>query len=126
MALRPGETHLGAGHLAAVVAAIGGSFASVVVRRIGSDERPIVIMLYPMMANFFVMGLALGFVYEPMPAAHVGLIAIMAILGSVAGLVIIGAYKSGEAIVVAPMQYSQILWAAIFGYFIFSESDNAL
>ena len=122
VALRPGETHLGLGHLAAVVAAIGGSFASVVVRRIGSDERPIVIMLYPMMANFFVMGAVLGFVYEPMPATHIGLVAIMAILGSAAGLIIIGAYKSGEAIVVAPMQYSQIIWAAIFGYFIFSES----
>ena len=120
--LRPGETQLGLGHLAAIVAAIGGSFASVVVRRIGSDERPIVIMLYPMMANFFVMGAALAFVYEPMPAAHIGLVAIMAILGSAAGLIIIGAYKSGEAIVVAPMQYSQIIWAAIFGYFIFSES----
>ena len=122
IALRPGETQLGLGHLAAIVAAIGGSFASVVVRRIGSDERPIVIMLYPMMANFFVMGAALAFVYEPMPAAHIGLVAIMAILGSAAGLIIIGAYKSGEAIVVAPMQYSQIIWAAIFGYFIFSES----
>ncbi|HSG36384.1 MAG TPA: DMT family transporter [Paracoccaceae bacterium] len=122
VALRPGETQLGLGHMAAVVAAIGGSFASVVVRRIGSDERPIVIMLYPMMANFFVMGAALGFVYEPMPATHIGLVAIMAILGSAAGLIIIGAYKSGEAIVVAPMQYSQIIWAAIFGYFIFSES----
>jgi len=122
VALRPGETHLGLGHLAAVVAAIGGSFASVVVRRIGSDERSIVIMLYPMMANFFVMGAVLGFVYEPMPATHIGLVAIMAILGSAAGLIIIGAYKSGEAIVVAPMQYSQIIWAAIFGYFIFSES----
>lgn len=120
--LRPGETQLGLGHLATIVAAIGGSFASVVVRRIGSDERPIVIMLYPMMANFFVMGAALAFVYEPMPAAHIGLVAIMAILGSAAGLIIIGAYKSGEAIVVAPMQYSQIIWAAIFGYFIFSES----
>lgn len=122
VALRPGETQLGLGHMAAVIAAIGGSFASVVVRRIGSEERPIVIMLYPMMANFFVMGAALGFVYEPMPATHIGLVAIMAILGSAAGLIIIGAYKSGEAIVVAPMQYSQIIWAAIFGYFIFSES----
>ena len=122
VALRPGHTDLGLGHLAAVVAAFGGSFASVIVRKIGSDERPIVIMLYPMMANFFVMGAALGFVYQPMPVAHIGLLAVMAILGSAGGLIIISAYKSGEAIVVAPMQYSQIIWASIYGLIFFSEA----
>ncbi len=120
--LRPGQTALNLGHLAALVAAFGGSFASVIVRKIGADERPVVLLLYPMVANFVVMGIALGFVYKPMPIEHFGLLAVMAVLGSLGGIIIIAAYKYGVAIVVAPMQYSQILWASLYGYLFFSET----
>lgn len=120
--LRPGQTHLSLGHLAALFAALGGSFASVIVRKIGADERPVVLLLYPMVANFVVMGIALGFVYKPLPVQHFGLLAVMALLGSIGGIVIIAAYKTGMAVVVAPMQYSQILWATIYGYFFFGET----
>lgn len=120
--LRPGQTELGLGHLAALVAALGGSFASVIVRKIGPDERPVVLLLYPMVANFVVMGALLGFVYVPMPVTHFGLLGVMAVLGWTAGIIIIGAYKAGEAVIVAPMQYSQILWASIFGTLFFSET----
>ena len=60
--LRPGQTELTMGHLAALTAAMGGSLASVIVRRIGSEERAVVILLYPMMANFVLMGAALFWV----------------------------------------------------------------
>ncbi|MDB9892714.1 ATP-binding cassette domain-containing protein [Amylibacter sp.] len=33
----------------------------------------------------------------------------------------IASYREGEAAIVAPMQYSQIIWASIFGYFLFDE-----
>jgi S-adenosylmethionine uptake transporter len=47
--------------------------------------------------------------------------AAMSMLGVVAGFLIIAAYKSADAAIVAPMQYSQLLWAAIFGYAFFAE-----
>ena len=78
-------------------------------------------MLYPMMGNFVVMALALPFVYRPMPVEHLGLLAVMAGLGLVAGLLIIMAYRMAPAVIVAPMQYSQILWAALFGSRLFCE-----
>jgi S-adenosylmethionine uptake transporter len=119
--LRPTGTELGLGHAAALTAAVASSLSSVVVRKIGQDERAVVLMLYPMIANFVVMGTALPFVYKPMPIEHLGMIGIIAVFGFVAGLFIISAYKSAEAVIVAPMQYSQMIWAAIFGYFIFAE-----
>ena len=119
--LRPSGAELGLGHMAALAAAVSSSLASVIVRKIGPDERSVVLMLYPMIANFVVLGLALPFVYKPMPIAHLGMIAIIASFSFVAGLFIIDAYKSAEAVIVAPMQYSQMIWAAFFGYFIFNE-----
>ncbi|MBR9864530.1 MAG: DMT family transporter [Rhodobacteraceae bacterium] len=120
--LRPGSAELELGHLAGLLAALSSSFASVVVRRIGRQERSVVLMLYPLALNFLVMGAALAFVYEPMPIAHLGLIGLIAITAFVAGLFLIAAYRAGEAAVVAPMQYSQIIWATIFGYMIFDET----
>ena len=75
-----------------------------------------------MVANFVVMGAALPFFYQPMPIEHVGMIALLAILGWTGGMLSIAAYKTGKAVVVAPMQYSQIIWASIFGYVFFAES----
>ena len=122
--LRPSGAELGLGHMAALAAAVSSSLASVIVRKIGPDERSVVLMLYPMIANFVVLGLALPFVYKPMPIEHLGMIAIIASFSFVAGLFIIDAYKSAEAVIVAPMQYSQMIWAAFFGYFIFNESPD--
>lgn len=119
--LRPGSTDLTLGHLAALTAAVGGSLASIVVRKIGNEERPVVMLLYPMMVNFILMACALPFVYQPMPIEHLGMIAIIATFAWIASRLVIAAYQAGEAAIIAPMQYSQIIWASIFGYLFFDE-----
>lgn len=119
--LRPGQTDLTLGHLAALAAAVGGSLASIVVRKIGSEERPVVMLLYPMVVNFALMACALPFVYIPMPIEHLGMLAIIATFAWVASRLVIAAYQNGEAAIIAPMQYSQIIWATIFGFVLFGE-----
>ena len=76
--VRPGSANFGLGHIAALAAASIGAMNSVLVRKTGKTERAAVIMLYPMIANFLVSGVALPFVYKPMPLAHLGLVAAMA------------------------------------------------
>ncbi len=119
--LRPGQAALSLGHLAALTAAVAGATASVIVRRIGADERSVVLLLYPMVANVIVTGLVLPFVYRPMPVADLGFLAVIAGFGLTASFLVILAYRAGEAAIVAPMQYSQILWATVYGYFLFGE-----
>lgn len=119
--VRPGVTELSLGHLTAMVAAVCSAAASVIVRRIGREERTLVLMLYPMMGNVLAMGAFLPFVYEPMPALHFGGFAAIAALGFIAGLCIIAAYRNADAAMVAPMQYSQIVWSVVFGLLIFDE-----
>lgn len=120
--LRPGETEFSLGHLAALAGAIGGALASIIVRKIGQEEKPVVMLLYPMMANFVLMAFALPFVYVPMPIEHLGLFAVIATFAWFASRLVIAAYQSGEAAIIAPMQYSQIIWATIFGYVFFGET----
>lgn len=120
--LRPGQTALSLGHLAALSAAVGGSVASIIVRKIGADERPAVMLLYPMVVNFVLMACALPFVYQPMPIEHLGLLGIIAVFAWTASRLVIAAYQAGEAAIIAPMQYSQIVWATLFGFFFFDET----
>ncbi len=119
--LRPGSTPLGLGHIAGLSAACFGAFASVIVRKVGNEERAAVLMLYPMAANFLIMGAILGLVYEPMPILHLGGMAVISLFGFTGGLLLIAAYRNGDAAIVAPMQYSQIIWATGFGFFLFDE-----
>ena len=119
--LDPGGLELSLGHLAAVVAATGSALASVIVRKIGRDERLVVLLIYPMLGQFLLMALFMPFVYKPMEAIDLALVAMVAIFGHVAMRLIIRAYRMAEASMVAPMQYSQILWATLFGALFFNE-----
>ena len=122
--LRPDAGGLSLGHLAALAAAVCSSLASIFVRKIGADERSVVLLLYPMVANFALLGCALPFVYKPMPIEHLGMLGIIAAFGFVATLLVIAAYRRAEAVVVAPMQYSQMIWAIFYGYLIFDETPD--
>ncbi|SES06132.1 S-adenosylmethionine uptake transporter [Tranquillimonas rosea] len=122
--LRPGSEALSLGHIAAMTSAVGSATASTIVRKIGRDERPLVLMLYPMVTNVVVMGALLPFVYRPMPIEHIGLLGLVSVFGFCAGLLVIAAYRAAPAALVAPMQYSQILWAALFGALFFGERPD--
>jgi len=119
--LQPGTSALTLGHLSGIMAAIGAAVNSLITRKIGQKEKTVVMLLYPMFGNFILMGLFLPFVYVPMPASHLGSIALVSFLGFLAMFCIIGAYKSSNASVIAPMQYSQILWAGLFGVLLFDD-----
>jgi S-adenosylmethionine uptake transporter len=121
--LRPaGGEGFSIGHLAALGAATTGALSSVIVRKIGRDERSVVLMLYPMVLTFLAMGALMPLVYKPMPVTHLGLTAVMALLGLLGALGSIAAYRMAPAVIVAPMQYSQIIWAALYGWLFFDET----
>jgi S-adenosylmethionine uptake transporter len=124
--LRPGAEALTLGHASALAAAILGAATSVIVRKVGASERAIVLMIYPMMANFLVMGLAMPFVYVPVPPQHFAMMFAIAALGLLGGALVIAAYRRAPAIIVAPMQYSQMIWAILYGYFIFDEQIDLM
>lgn len=119
--LQPGSVTLELGHAAALIAACTAAFASVVVRKIGHEERPVVLLIYPMLGQFILMSLMMPFVYVPMQPGDLAMVALVAIFGHVAMRIMIKAYQTTEASIVAPMQYSQIIWAAVFGALFFDE-----
>ena len=121
VALDPGRASLNWAHGAALLGAIVGACNYVIIRKTGGQERTVVMILYPLMLQLVTAALVLPFVYQPMPLRDLSLTAVMAATVFVGYFAIIAAYRRAPGIVVAPMQYSQIIWAAIFGALLFDE-----
>ena len=120
--LEPNSTALNVGHLACLGAVLASATNALITRKIGQREKISVMLIYPLIGNFLIMGLVLPLVYEPMPLAHLGGIALISLLGFSAMFCITIAFKEASAGVVAPMQYSQIIWAGIFGSMFFEQN----
>ncbi len=122
--LRPGVTDLSLGHLAALTAAFSNALSTILVRKLGGKERPAVLILYPMTLVMIAMSMTLPFVYVPVELPDLGALAAIGFLSVIAQLCTIFAYRAAPAAVVAPLQYSQILWATFFGVLFFAETPD--
>lgn len=123
--LRPGAGDgLGLGHLAALVSACSNATVAVITRKLGGTERPLVLLMWPMLGNLALTGAALTVGYTPIALPHLAMAGAIALLGLIGGFLSILAFRSAEAAVVAPIQYSQMIWATLYGWFVFSESPD--
>ena len=120
--LRPGVSPLSAAHISAIIAVFSGAIVSVTIRKIGRNERTGVLQFYPMVSNLLVMAIILPFVWVTPNIVALGVNAIISGLGFVGMLALYRAYRSAPAAIVAPMHYSQILWATALGAIFFGES----
>ncbi len=121
IALDPGTGRLQWGHAAALAGALVGAGNYIIIRKTGAVERTAVLLLYPLILQVAVAAAVLPMVYQPMPFRDLALTALMAAVTFVGYLAIIAAYRRAPGIVVAPMQYSQIIWAAVMGALLFDE-----
>lgn len=124
VALQPGEAELGLGHAAALAAVVCSATSAVSTRKIAGSERTATLILYPLLTNVVVSGAMLYLVYEPMPFFDLARMAAIGFLGMTGQLFIIRAYRSAPAAHVAPFQYSQLIWAMLYGHFWFGETPT--
>ncbi len=121
-ALVVGGGGLSVDHLIALGAAACVACTSVVTRKIGAREHSVTLILYPMLTNIAVSGLLMSQVYQPMAGSTLLKLATIGLLSVVGQSLMIQAYRSSEAQLIAPMQYSQMLWALLYGTFVFHET----
>ena len=125
VALQPGRMPLSWAHLAALAGALSGALNSILIRRT-RDESYLVLVLYPMAAQVLVAGAVLPFVHVPMQGRDLAVTALQALTGVAGTVAFIAAYRRATAATVAPMQYSQIIWATILGFLIFGERPGVM
>ncbi len=123
LVVRPGFRELDLGHLLAIVAAVAGAITTTVLRRVAAQEKRVsligVATLYILIFNGAVM-LATGS-YRWLHWQELALLLTIGGLGGTANLLFIAATRSTPASQIAPLQYSQILWALLFGAVFYAE-----
>lgn len=124
VALQPGSTTFQLAHLTAICGATTGALNSLILRKIGHREKSGVILLYPVLGQMLGAGLLMPFVWQPLTGGdwYIGLQ--QGVLATAGGLFIIAAYRTAPAIVVAPMQYSQIFWASLLAFAFWGERPS--
>jgi drug/metabolite transporter (DMT)-like permease len=120
--LRPTPETISLGHGAALLSAFCGGGSAVISRKISASENMATMIMFPLLANIFVAGAALYFVYQPMPLFDLAVMFLIGVLGLVGQYFVLSGYHRAPAAFVGPMQYSQIVWAILFGYVFFGES----
>ncbi|GAB2551129.1 DMT family transporter [Rhodanobacter koreensis] len=119
--LRPGFRHLGLGHLAAIVCGLVAAVSVVALRMAGPHEKRISLYGAGMIGPMIVGGLLMlpSFVW---PNLHQWwLLAGYGLLAALAGVLLMYATLIAPANRIAPTQYSQMLWAIGFGYWLFGD-----
>ena len=120
--LRPSVDTINTGHIFALAAALCGACSAIIARKVGNTENTAVMILFPLLANIVLSGIALYFVYQPMPLQDLSIMFLIGMLGLAGQYLVLQGYRMAPAAYVAPMQYSQIVWAMILGFFFFNES----
>jgi S-adenosylmethionine uptake transporter len=121
VALNPGRIAFGISHLAAVGGVLLAAVHYLILRKTGPHEANVPMLLYPVLGQTVVAFLLLPGRYVPMPAADLATLAGLTLAGFTGTLMMIAAYRVAAPVIVAPTQYSQIAWAALFGALFFDE-----
>ncbi|MGO4735409.1 DMT family transporter [Bosea sp. 2KB_26] len=109
--------------LPAIIALVGSvSFAAMMIMGRQLRGTPDVTLVAWQTLGAFVMGLILlPFGWTTPSLAHIGLLGLLGIVAMAAHLCVTRSLKLAEASVVVPYQYTLIVWALIFGWFIFHD-----
>jgi drug/metabolite transporter (DMT)-like permease len=121
VALNPGRVEFDIAHVAAVGGVLLAAIHYLIVRKTGGVEANVPMLLYPVLGQTVSAFLLLPGRHVPMPPADLATVAGLALSGFTGTLMMFAAYRAAAPIVVAPTQYSQIAWAALFGALFFGE-----
>lgn len=119
--LRPGFRELSVGHVAAAIGGLTAAISIVIVRALGPGEKRLSLYGSALLGTLVVSGF-LMISDAVMPTARQWMfLASYGLLGAFANVLLMNAARLAPASLVAPPQYSQMLWAILFGYFIFND-----
>lgn len=119
--LQPGHAAIGAGELAALAATGLMATVLVLVKKMTATESPITMLFY--FSGIGTIGTllpALTVWVWPTPAQWL-MLGVMGSIGSLAQWLAVRAYRVGDAGAITPMDYSQMVFAVLFGYLLFAQ-----
>ena len=119
--LRPGT---GAFHLAAffpVISAACWAGTLILTRMMSGREAVVTTMAYSSLTGLAILTAMVPFVWVTPSWTAIALGIFIGVASTAGQWIVVLAYRYGDASVLAPFSYSQLLWVSILGFFIFGE-----
>jgi drug/metabolite transporter (DMT)-like permease len=114
------------GSLFAITSAVCNAGTVIQTRRLTQSETTSSIVFYFSLVCAIAGALTLPFAWHSPTAGELASLIALGILGGFAHILLTESYRYADASVVAPFDYSSMLWALLLGYWLFGELPSAL
>ena len=104
-----------------LVTAAANSVYQLLTRKLAAVDDPRTTFLHTGIAAAAVTAVAQPFVWQPVAALHWPLLAALGLLGGIGHSLLVLAYARAPASILAPLSYTQLLWAGIAGVTLFND-----
>ena len=119
--VRPGTGALGLAAVFPILSAVSWAAALVITRKAGGVDAAITSLAYSALAGAAVTTVLVPFVWVTPGWHELMLGGVTGVASAVAQWLIVLAFRSARASVLAPFSYSQLVWSASFGFLIFGD-----
>ncbi len=120
--IRPGLGVIHPAVMLVLAAATLFALRQILSRVLSSTDHVTTTVAYTALAGSFVVSIPLPFFWQwPTTAVEVALLSGIAVLAALAELLVIKALEVAQAVVVAPLQYTLLIWSTMYGYLVFGQ-----
>lgn len=121
LVIRPGLRELETGHFVMMAGAVLGAITTTILRHVAPKERRVSLVGLQVLYSAIVNAVLMAPTFVVPTPAQLALLLGIGVLGGIGGLLLIQACRQTPANLIAPVQYSQLIWAILFGAMFFGE-----
>jgi len=117
--IRPGTDAFQATALLPLLGATSWAAGAVVTRKMSGSDHPLTTLAYSAVGGCLALSAALPFNWVTPSGTQIGFALLMGLFFAIGQWLVVLAYRHGNASVIAPFSYVQLLWAGALGYLVF-------
>lgn len=119
--IRPGPEMLSSGAPFALAAGVGYALYLISTRRLAGSAPPSITLFYTAVVGAIVLSLAVPFAWTTPNMTQIALMASLGLIAAIGHFLVIKAFDSAPASLLAPYGYSEIVMATAVGYLVFGD-----
>lgn len=120
------EASMVAGRIAAFISVVCYALSVIMIRRMRLSESNLAFSFYGYLMALFISGAMIMLYGAPTLSGNdVGCLALSGTLAGISSICLITAYHRTPVALVAPFQYTQIIWGAVVGYALWAQMPEA-
>jgi S-adenosylmethionine uptake transporter len=119
--IRPGFDSFHPAYFLVLMSAFLFAVRQIISRNLGATESTVTTVAFTALVSAGLLGVLQPFYWTPIAPQHIALFVLYATLAGIGEFMVIRALEVALAVVVAPLQYTMILWTTFYGFVLFGD-----